>query len=553
MGVSAINGNYFYPEEEEKEEVVQANLVRRAEGLAGLTPSDKGALPEALNAFDVLAKVAEIAGDTAISKVCRSSYLASQRPTHNLAKALSEIEFFQKELSPPNYAKLPGVRYPQHSESNAYLEKLTSKLKGQMTKEQWEKIKELHPSPLSLSRFEAMQFVVQMNRDQATRALWNKISPNLRFEGSPPTSLGEIRAWMANPINQDQLKQIDNLTLSGHSLILIPPEIGNLTNLNHLDLSRNQIQVISLEIGNLTNLTHLNLRRNQIQVIPHEIGKLTNLTDLNLSENQIQVIPPEIGNLINLTHLNLRRNQIQGIPHEIGNLTNLLVLHLSKNQIQVIPLEIGKLTNLFALSLFENQIQVIPPEIGNLTNLNHLDLSGNQIQRIPPELGNLTNLLALYLSENQIQVIPLEIRKLTKLSRLNLSGNQIQDIPRTIGNLTNLFALDLSGNQIQVIPLEIGFLTYLRYLYLSGNQIQGIPHEFRHLISLEGLDLRDNQTLFIEQVPVNLRKITKLSRSLKSLSNRLIYHTNAHRGKITAVAIAALSFGAYELNRRFNP
>ncbi len=83
------------------------------------------------------------------------------------------------------------------------------------------------------------------------------------------------------------------------------------------------------------------------QVIPPEIGQLTNLTELNLNgKGLIGEIPSEIGNLTNLTYLNLNYNQLTGqIPSEIGSLVNLIILQLNKNNLSgQIPENICDLT-----------------------------------------------------------------------------------------------------------------------------------------------------------------------------------------------------------------
>ena len=60
--------------------------------------------------------------------------------------------------------------------------------------------------------------------------------------------------------------------------------------------------IIPPEVGNLTNLTYLDLSRSELSgSIPSEIWTLTNLRKLFLSSNQLTgSIPPEIGNLTNL-------------------------------------------------------------------------------------------------------------------------------------------------------------------------------------------------------------------------------------------------------------
>jgi Leucine-rich repeat (LRR) protein len=265
---------------------------------------------------------------------------------------------------------------------------------------------------------------------------------------------------------------------------LIPPEIGNLTNLTELNLHYNDLSnSIPPEIGNLTNLTYLKLTNNDFTgSIPSEIGNLTNLTHLYLLQNQLTgEIPPEIGNLTNLIYLDSQFNQLTGsIPPEIGNLTNLQILGLYGNELTgSIPPEIGNLTNLEWLYLSNNQLTgSIPPEIGNLTNLTVLDFDGNQLTgSIPSEIGNLTNLAHLWLNDNQLTgSIPPEIGNLTNLTGLDLYDNQLTgSIPPEIGNLTNLWLLSLYNNDLTgSIPPEIGNLTNLNELMLSGNQLTGI-------------------------------------------------------------------------------
>ena len=110
------------------------------------------------------------------------------------------------------------------------------------------------------------------------------------------------------------------------------------------------------------------------QVIPPEIGQLTNLTHFYLIDDQVTgEIPLEIGNLMNLEWLRLEGNELTGeIPPEIGQLTNLISLRLSGNTLTgEIPPEIGNLTNLIRLTLSDNQLTgEIPESICGLTNLN---------------------------------------------------------------------------------------------------------------------------------------------------------------------------------------
>ena len=119
---------------------------------------------------------------------------------------------------------------------------------------------------------------------------------------------------------------------------MIPPEIGNLTNLQTLDLNSNRIGGnIPPEIGNLVNLQDFNLSNNQLSgSIPPEIGNLVNVQDFDLSNNQLSgSIPPHLGNLVNVQRLDLRNNHLSGsFPLELVNLAkDSLIIALIDNEL----------------------------------------------------------------------------------------------------------------------------------------------------------------------------------------------------------------------------
>jgi internalin A len=274
-------------------------------------------------------------------------------------------------------------------------------------------------------------------------------------------------------------EQWEELDLSGLNLTVLPPEIGQLTQLQRLILGKAEEKTYESVGNKLTDL-------------PSEIEQLTNLKLVSIVGNRLTKIPDAIASLTNLQYLHLYSNQIKVIPDEIASLTRLQLLNLSDNQITVIPDAIASLTNLQRLHLSSNQITAIPAAIASLTRLQRLHLYSNQIKVVPDEIASLTRLQRLHLSDNQITVIPAAIASLTRLEDLFLYRNQITVIPDAIAKLTSLQNLSLDNNQITVIPDAIAKLTSLQYLDLRRNQITVIPEAIRRLPKLKGLDLRNN-------------------------------------------------------------
>jgi Leucine-rich repeat (LRR) protein len=160
------------------------------------------------------------------------------------------------------------------------------------------------------------------------------------------------------------------------------------------NVARGQVEaaagpVSEAEFQEIRRTGRCNLANRELTVLPPEIGQLTNLRELWLGGNQLTALPPEIGQLTSLEALGLGHNQLTALPREIGQLTSLGRLGLVGNQLTVLPPEIGQLTNLRRLELDDNQLTVLPPEIGQLTNLRRLELGGNQLSALPREVADL--------------------------------------------------------------------------------------------------------------------------------------------------------------------
>ncbi len=339
------------------------------------------------------------------------------------------------------------------------------------------------------------QRALKQYENEALETIWNgRLAIQLNLQNNPNLQTHEqIRAWLNDLNNAQQLQQITTLELNGLNLKALPPEICALTNLQTLNLYNNQLRSLPAEISSLTNLLTLNLNYNLLRSLPPKIGALGNLLTLELDNNQLRSLPAEIGSLGNLQKLYLNKNQLCSLPPEIGALGNLQELLISINRLRSLPTEIGSLGNLRRLDLDNNQLRSLPPEIGTLSSLLKLNLRNNQLRSLPPEIGTLANLQKLFLANNQLSSLPSEIGTLSNLRLLGLSDNQLSSLPSEIGTLSNLGELYLSNNQLVSLPPEIGALSNLGVLGLSDNQLSSLPSEIGALSNLQELFIFNNQ------------------------------------------------------------
>lgn len=145
---------------------------------------------------------------------------------------------------------------------------------------------------------------------------------------------------LVDPDVLDELKTLDlsNLvTDDADSVIIIPSDIGVLTNLQELDLSFSSFRgTLPSELGLLTQLQRLDVSNNQITgMLPLEIGQLTNLQYLNVSFNELWGILPDgpYENLRHIKQLDVSNNNLSGrYPRRWKHWEQLQVILLQNNQ-----------------------------------------------------------------------------------------------------------------------------------------------------------------------------------------------------------------------------
>ncbi len=264
-----------------------------------------------------------------------------------------------------------------------------------------------------------------------------------------------IRQWMQD--NPEKLLTVENLDLRKLGIVVLPPEIGLLTNLQTLNLSSNKLSELPPDIYRLSNLIELDISGNPFKELPLDICLLSSLQKLDLHDIQLTELPSQIGNLTHLEWLCITGNNLTKLPPEIGQLIKLKILYLLHNQLTMLPPEIGQLTNLIWLYLSNNQLTKLPSTIGLLNNLTELGISNNQLTELPSEIGNLISVEWIDLSYNQLTALPPDI---------------IQQI-----NLENFMVLNLKNNKLTKLPLDLQTLSVRGKLKCEGNPVCDLPKE----------------------------------------------------------------------------
>ncbi|XP_031477368.2 receptor-like protein 36 [Nymphaea colorata] len=287
------------------------------------------------------------------------------------------------------------------------------------------------------------------------------------------------------------------------------------------DNSRSRVTALNLDpagydgllppsIGNLTDLVVLSLSNNNLRgPIPDSIVQLRKLNVLALSANFFTgELPGGILNLHNLESLDVSNNVLVGtIPAGLAGLRRLSRLGLSKNKFHGEIPNLSGLWQLSSLDLSQNQFRGSVPQLP--ANLRQLSLHHNLLSGHLPKTLSLPRLEILDLSRNHFGgQVANWLLELPSIRRIDVSGNALAGLQvyNFTGRATTLESINTSWNHIgSHLPAMLVTIGGLREIDLSHNRLRGrIPERYGAMVGRSWRRLFLNDNYLVGDVPKSL-------------------------------------------------
>lgn len=327
------------------------------------------------------------------------------------------------------------------------------------------------------------------------------------------------------------LSKLEKLNLDNNPNLVassLNDELPLLSDLKELSIQNSNLPYIPYDVFNLSSLERLDLSNNNIELISFEIKKLKRLNFLDISNNTITYIDNGIIGLRALQHLKVQNNPIQNIPHLFLQLAGLNRLeHLSIDYqatetvtAAVLPINSVKELHLYEVSAFyENELDTYFPflnSFGIYGDATEEDINSLLVDFYDENIDTL-----LIFCENTAN-LPTKIYSYNTLNCLSIVSEEIIMLPNEIARFSKLKEIRLIGNSVSISSLVQQLSRVpLSTLQIQSNTAISLPAELSKLQTLGELNLQASEILNVSKELVSLMdlKMVRLSSKTERIEN----------------------------------
>ncbi|CAI5471666.1 unnamed protein product [Closterium sp. Yama58-4] len=338
------------------------------------------------------------------------------------------------------------------------------------------------------------------------------------------------------------LTALTTLCLAGSPFVVLPNDIGGLTNLHTLFLKTYRARgTLPSSFTRLASLARLELHECKLDELPEAMGELRRLRELYvLSCPQLQKLPESVAALLSLEVLVVDDcSSLFSVPKNLLYLTRLKQLELTAcGKLRRAPEFLPGSLEILSLGSGAQQVMHLPgtyslPRLkraslnmvifpaalsGSLSALEHLHVVLACEEEFPfpsvhvPCLRTLTLITTglTLITTGLIKLPQLSTSSLQELCEMKLLVPELSQVPATIAALHKLTYLEINAPKLPSLPDSIGALSRLGKLILYNcNALQHLPASLTQLACLRELCV-NNAT--ITCLPASVSRLTRLQK-----------------------------------------
>jgi Leucine-rich repeat (LRR) protein len=271
------------------------------------------------------------------------------------------------------------------------------------------------------------------------------------------------------------------LLLRGCSIVSLPSDFDELSNITYLDLSanRNLDPTRCLELGYMSVLRTLYVDMCDLEDLPASLSESASLRELHADYNSFIVVPEVIRDIPHLEYLHLSFNEVGTLPNWFGDspMTSLKKLWFSNNNLRTLNAHFSNLVNLTYLEMNSNVLDGNwPANFDQLIAIDSFQVNNNRITSLP-DMSGWNHLSQVLVRNNRLRgTLPRYLTNATSQKRhVDIGQNNYNNIVAG-SNYTGTSRVSIDLNRFtfeEVIPLQ----TSGSYVYAPQDTIVDVERE----------------------------------------------------------------------------